>query len=109
MSNKFTLCYFKQLKKFTLSYFKQLPLTLFRWAFLELLTDGVGGGAGTKRPSIPKICHTLPTMMILSTVIPYLKKIQKIYESRETHPEFCQHQHFFTGNHQILLYQKTKI
>ena len=45
-----------------------------------LLTDGRG---------LPKICHTYPTMMKLGTVIPYLKKIQKIYQSRDTPPEFC--------------------
>ena len=29
------------------------------------------------------------TMIKPGTVIPYLKKIQKIYESRDTSPEFC--------------------
>ena len=33
----------------------------------------------------PKICQTYPTMMNFDTVIPYLKKIQKIYE-HVTHP-----------------------
>ena len=33
---------------------------------------------------LPKICHTNPTMMKLGTVIPYLKKIQEIYESCST-------------------------
>ena len=41
-------------------------------------------GDGQKDHSLPKICHTYPTMMKLGTVIPYLKKIQKIYESRDT-------------------------
>ena len=36
-----------------------------------------------------KICHTYPTMMKLGTVIPYPKKIQKIYESRDIPLEFC--------------------
>ena len=45
-------------------------------------------GVQTGPPS-PKICHTYPTMIKLGTVIPYLKKIQKTYESRDTHPEFC--------------------
>ena len=36
-----------------------------------------------------KICHTYPTTMKLGTVIPYPKKIQKIYESRDTPLEFC--------------------
>ena len=48
-------------------------------------------------------------MMKLSTVIPYLKKIQIIYESREAPLEFCLCQHFFTENQQILLYQEIQI
>ena len=39
--------------------------------------------------SLPKICHTYPTMMIRGTVIPYLKKMQNIYELRDTLLEFC--------------------
>ena len=39
------------------------------------------GWEGSKRP---KICHTYPKIMKLGTVIPYLKKIQKIHESRDT-------------------------
>ena len=31
------------------------------------------GGSGAKRPLLPKICHTYPTIMKLGTVIPYLK------------------------------------
>ena len=42
------------------------------------------GGLGL----LPKICHTYPTMMKLDTVIPYPKKIQKIYELCNTHLEF---------------------
>ena len=42
-----------------------------------------------KKAPIPKICYTCPTMMKLGTVIPYLKKIQKIYKSRDTTLEFC--------------------
>ena len=47
------------------------------------------GWGGAKRPPLPEICHTYPTMMKLSKVIPYLKKIQKIYELRDLPPEFC--------------------
>ena len=47
--------------------------------------------------------------MKLDAVIPYLKKIQKIYESRDTLPEFYWHHHFFTGIQQILLYQEIQI
>ena len=53
---------------------------------------------GAKKPPHPKICHTYPTMIKLDKFIPYLKKIQKIYKSRETPLEFCWHQHFFTEN-----------
>ena len=35
-----------------------------------------------QKTPLPKICHTYPTMMKLGTVIPYLEKIYKIYESR---------------------------
>ena len=52
---------------------------------------------GTKR-SLAKICHTYPTMVKLGTLIPYLKKIQKIYKSCDTPLEFCSHQYFFTRN-----------
>ena len=33
--------------------------------------------------------HTYPTVIEIGTVIPYLKKTQKIYESRDTPLEFC--------------------
>ena len=48
-----------------------------------------GGGGGEKAPPLPKICHTYPAMMKLGTIIPYLKKFQELYESRETPLEFC--------------------
>ena len=46
---------------------------------------------GTKKVPLPKICLTYPTMMTLDTVIPYPKKIQKIYKSRDAPLEFCWH------------------
>ena len=49
---------------------------------------GGGGGGAKKLPPLPKICHTYPTMMKVGTVILYLKKIQKIYESRDITLEF---------------------
>ena len=58
-------------------------LTLFRMGIFGV-AHGWGGGV-----PLPKICHTYPTVMKLGTVIPYLKKIQKIYESRDTPSEFC--------------------
>ena len=52
-------------------------------------------------PHVLKICHTNPTMMKLSTAIPYLTKIQNIHKSRETSNKFCWHQYFFTKNQQL--------
>ena len=66
-------------------------------------------GGNPKRPPLPKICRTYPTIMKLGTVIPYPKKIHKIYESRDTPLDFCWHQYFFTRNQQILLYQEIQI
>ena len=81
--------------------------------YLNPIQDGLLRGwsrmEGPKRPPIPKICHIYPTMMKLGTVISYLKKIQKIYESRDTRLGFCWHHHFFTRNQQILLYQEIQI
>ena len=62
--------------------------------FFTLFRMGIFGAAhgwwGQKAlPPHPKICRRYPTMMKLGTVIPYLKKIQKIYKSRHTPPEFC--------------------
>ena len=56
------------------------------------------GERGGKKAPLPKNCHTYPTMMKLGTVIPNLKKIQKIYASA-----------FFKQNQQILLYQERQI
>ena len=47
------------------------------------------GWGRAKRPPLPNICHAYPAMMKRGTVISYLKKIQKIYESRDTPLEFC--------------------
>ena len=81
------------------------PLTLFRMGFF-----GAAHGWGeAKKPPLLKICHTYPTMMKLGTVIPYTKKIQIINESCDTPLNFCWHQHFSTGNQQILLYQEIQI
>ena len=49
---------------------------------------------GGKGPPHHKISHTNPAMMTLGTVLPYLKKIPKIYEPPDTPLEFCWHQHF---------------
>ena len=44
---------------------------------------------GCSRIGAAQICHTYLTMIKFDTVTPCLKKIQKIYESRDTPPEFC--------------------
>ena len=60
-------------------------LTLFRMDFFGI----AHGWWGSKKAPFPKICHTYPTMMKLGTVILYLQKIQKIYESHDTPLKFC--------------------
>ena len=67
-------------------------LTLFRMGIFGA-THVCGGGGEAERLPLPKICHRYPTMMKIGAVIPYLKKIQQIYKSRD----------IFTGNQQILL------
>ena len=62
-----------------------IALTLFRMGFFGA-AHGWGGGF---LPPLPKIHHTYPTMMKLGTVIPYLRKIQKMYKSCDTFLEFC--------------------
>ena len=42
------------------------------------------GWVETKKAPLPKICHTYQAMMKLGTIIPCLKKIQKINEPRHT-------------------------
>ena len=63
----------------------QTILTLFRMGFF----GAAHGWGGPFWPPLPKIRHTNPTMMKLGIVIPYLKKIQKIFESRDTPSDFC--------------------
>ena len=47
-----------------------------------------------KNGSLFNIRYTYPTMMKLSTVITWLKKIPKTYKSRDTPLVLCWHQHF---------------
>ena len=62
-------------------------LTLFRMGIFGAARGWRGGAKRSAR--LPKIFHRYPTMMKLGTVIPYLKKTQKIYESREATPDLC--------------------
>ena len=62
--------------------------------YFNPIQHGIFGGCSqmgrrANRPHIPKVCHTFPTMIKLGTLTPYPKKIQKIYESRDTLLEFC--------------------
>ena len=58
---------------------------------------------------LPKICWTYPTMLKLGTVNTLANEDQKRYGSRNTRLKFCWNQQFFTGNQQILVYQKIQI
>ena len=55
-----------------------------------------------KRPSLPKICLTYPTIMQLGIVILHLKKIGKMFKWCATTLEFCWYHYFFTRNYQFL-------
>ena len=80
--------------------------------YFNTIQDGSFWGCsrmGAKTPPLPKICHTYPTMMKLSTVMPYLRKTQKIYNSRDTPLELCWNQPFFIGNQQISVFLKIQI
>ena len=59
-----------------------------RGSFVNPIQDGHFWGCWGP-PPFPKICHTYPTMMKLGTVIPYLKEIQKMYESYDTPLDLC--------------------
>ena len=96
-----------------LLYERTKVITRFGWQF-NPIQDGLFRGCsrmegGLFWPPLPKIRFTYPTVMKLGRVIPYLRKIQKMYKSCDTSLEFCWHQHFFTGNQQILLHQEIHI
>ena len=60
---------------------------------LNPIKDGYFRGCswmmGAKNVHLPKICLAYPTIMKLGTVLPYLKKIQKVYKLRDTLHDFC--------------------
>ena len=66
---------------FCSAFLRRCLITLFKMGILGLLIDR----GGNKKALLPNICHIFPTMMKLGTVIRYLKKIKKLYESRGTH------------------------
>ena len=67
--------------------------TSFIQCVIQALRIGLFGAAHgwerDKKAPLPIICHIYPTMIKRGTVTPYLKKIQKIYESRDTPLAFC--------------------
>ena len=79
--------YFRELNTFE-TYQNLILLNLF------CCCSRMGGGEEGKKASLPKICHTYPTMMKLGIVITYLKKNQKIYESSNTLLQFSWRRHF---------------
>ena len=64
-----------------------LSLTLFRMGFFRA-AHRWGGGGGAFWPPLTKICHRHPAMTKLGSFMPYLRKIQKMYKSRDTSYEF---------------------
>ena len=81
---------------------------IYEFNYFNPIQDGVFGASHGFSPP-PKICHRYPTIIKLGTVIPYLKKMQNIYKSRDTPFEFCWHQLFYTWIQQIQLYQEIQI
>ena len=63
-----------------------MTLTLFRMGLFRCRSR-MGGQKGP--PSLKPASHTYPTFMRFATVIPYLKKTQKIYKAPDTTFEFC--------------------
>ena len=77
-----TIVYLTFMKQFTNFYVVEAKsFTLFR---MGIFWDAHGWGRSEKDTTLHKISHTSPTMIKLDTVIPYLKKIQKIHESSVT-------------------------
>ena len=90
--------------------FKHFSSLLKKWPVLTLFKMGLSGAAnGWEVKTSPSLKSVTPAMMTFDTVIPYLKKIQKLYKSRDTPLEFCWHEYFFMRNQQILLYQEMQI
>ena len=60
------------------SFLASYALTLFKMGFFGVALGWVGEG-GVKKAPFPKICLTYPTVTVIkvSTIIPYLKKIKK--------------------------------
>ena len=81
-------------------------LTLFRMGFFGAAH---GWGGGKKAPtSLKSVTHMLQWWNLAQLYL--TQRRSKKYMNHVTHPlEFCWHQHFFTANQQILLYQEVQI
>ena len=82
----------------------KILLNLLRIGIFEAAQGGV-----EQKGSLPKICHTYLTVMKLGTVIPYLKKTQKIYESRDTPLDLCWNQLFYCKIANFVISENTDI
>ena len=78
---------------------------LFNPIQMDLFRPTYWWGGPKRPPFLKSVTHILQSW----NLAPYLKKTQKIYESRDIPLKFCWHQHFFIGSQQILLYQKIQI
>ena len=74
-----------------------LPFTSLFTLFGMRFFGAAHGWGEANRSLLPKNCHTYSTTMKSGSVIPYLKKIQKLYNSLDATFEFWK----FTGEIQI--------
>ena len=65
-------------KRYTISNLLTMGFIFLGCSLIEGGGGGDWAGGGSQKDPLPKICFTYPTMMTLGTVLPYLKKIQKI-------------------------------
>ena len=72
--------------------------------FQECLQVPEGDGGWVGKATLLKVFRTYPRLIKLGTVIPYLKKTRKRYESRDIPLGFCWQHNLFTGNQKILPY-----
>ena len=79
------------------------------WSDLVYPFRAAHGWGRAKTHSLPKICHLYPTKMTLGKIMPYLKKTQKIYESRDTPHRFGWHQYFWSESSTFCYTRKYKI
>ena len=92
------------LSSITAKFWLVFVLILFRMGLF-----GVAHGWGAKRPpSLKSVTHVLQWWNLAQLYLT-LRESKKIYEPRDKPLHFCWHQHFFTENQQILLYQEIQI